>query len=153
MKKLLIVLVVMLLAVTGFPLQGHNSITPKEEVSIVEPQEHIFVSKIIISPTPKRPIHATRSRPSLPKKSHRVVEEFTVWDRLVQCEASGDWHANTGNGFYGGLQFTSGTYNSFGGTGSASNASRSEQIRVARNVLSVQGWKAWPACSRKLGLR
>jgi nucleoid-associated protein YgaU len=73
------------------------------------------------------------------------------WDALAQCEASGNWAANTGNGFYGGLQFTQGTWNANGGQGNPANASRAEQIRVAENVLRTQGSGAWPACSAKLG--
>ena len=74
------------------------------------------------------------------------------WDQLVECEASGDWSANTGNGFSGGLQFTPSTWAAFGGTGNAANASASEQKAVAERVLAEQGWGAWPACSAKLGL-
>jgi Transglycosylase-like domain len=76
-----------------------------------------------------------------------------VWDRLVQCEASGNWHASTGNGFQGGLQFTVGTWRAYGGVGSPAAASREAQIAVADRVLRGQGWQAWPACSRALGLR
>jgi resuscitation-promoting factor RpfA len=78
-----------------------------------------------------------------------------IWDRLAQCESGGNWHINTGNGFYGGLQFTSGTWRGFGGgryASRADHASRSEQIIIAEKVLDAQGWGAWPACSRKLGL-
>ena len=78
-----------------------------------------------------------------------------TWDRLAQCESGGNWHINTGNGYYGGLQFSSGTWRSFGGTTYASRAdlaSREEQIVVAERVLKAQGWGAWPACSQKLGL-
>ena len=77
----------------------------------------------------------------------------TAWDRLAQCESSGDWGINTGNGFSGGLQFTPGTWRAFGGVGVAHHASREQQIAVAERVLAEQGWGAWPACSRKLGLR
>ena len=77
----------------------------------------------------------------------------TVWDRVAQCESGGKWAINTGNGFSGGLQFTPSTWRSFGGTGLAHQASRAQQIAVAERVLASQGWKAWPACSRKLGLR
>jgi hypothetical protein len=76
-----------------------------------------------------------------------------VWDKLAQCESSGNWSINTGNGFSGGLQFTPSTWRAFGGKGAAHNASRGEQIAVAERVLKGQGWGAWPACSRKLGLR
>ena len=77
----------------------------------------------------------------------------SVWDRLAQCESGGNWGINTGNGYSGGLQFAPGTWAAHGGTGSAHNASRAEQIRVAERVKASQGWGAWPACSAKLGLR
>jgi LysM repeat protein len=76
-----------------------------------------------------------------------------VWDRLAQCESGGNWGINTGNGYSGGLQFAQGTWSANGGSGSAHNASRSEQIRVAERIRASQGWGAWPACSSKLGLR
>jgi LysM repeat protein len=78
-----------------------------------------------------------------------------TWDRLAQCESGGNWHINTGNGYYGGLQFSAGTWRAFGGGAYASyahRASRAEQIAIAEKVLDRQGWGAWPACSRKLGL-
>ncbi len=78
------------------------------------------------------------------------------WDRLAQCESGGNWRANTGNGYYGGLQFSRQTWKGHGGgayAGTANHATRSQQIAVAERVLRVQGWKAWPACSRKAGLR
>lgn len=75
-----------------------------------------------------------------------------VWDRVAACESGGNWSINTGNGFHGGLQFTNSTWRAYGGSGSAQNASKSEQKRVARNVLKGQGAGAWPVCSRKAGL-
>lgn len=77
------------------------------------------------------------------------------WDRLAQCESGGNWHINTGNGYYGGLQFSASTWNAFGGSefaSTADQASREEQIYVAEKVLAQQGWGAWPACSASLGL-
>ncbi|MBA3232421.1 MAG: transglycosylase family protein [Propionibacteriales bacterium] len=77
------------------------------------------------------------------------------WDRLANCESGGNWHINTGNGYYGGVQFAATTWRSFGGGAYASRAdlaSRAEQIIVAERVLRSQGWGAWPACSRRLGL-
>ncbi|MFC3898720.1 transglycosylase family protein [Lentzea rhizosphaerae] len=73
------------------------------------------------------------------------------WDALAQCEASGNWAANTGNGYYGGLQFTQQTWNAYGGQGNPANASREQQIAVAERVLAGQGPQAWPACTAKLG--
>jgi LysM repeat protein len=76
-----------------------------------------------------------------------------VWDRLAACESGGDWGTNTGNGYYGGLQFSSSTWRSLGGSGVASQASRAKQIQIAKRLQRRSGWEAWPACSRKLGLR
>ena len=72
------------------------------------------------------------------------------WDGVAQCESSGNWAANTGNGFFGGLQFTMSTWHAFGGSGSPVDASKSEQVRVAENVLAGQGVGAWPVCGARL---
>ncbi len=71
------------------------------------------------------------------------------WDAVAACESGGNWGINTGNGYYGGLQFTIGTWRSNGGSGSPHGASREEQIRVAENVLHSQGIGAWPVCGRR----
>ena len=71
------------------------------------------------------------------------------WDAVAQCESGGNWGANTGNGFAGGLQFSDATWKANGGIGSAAHASREEQIRVAENVLHSQGIGAWPVCGRR----
>jgi hypothetical protein len=71
------------------------------------------------------------------------------WDAVAACESGGNWHTATGNGYYGGLQFTMSTWRANGGSGSPHNASREEQIRVANNVLKTQGIGAWPVCGRR----
>lgn len=76
----------------------------------------------------------------------------STWDSLAQCESGGNWGINTGNGYSGGLQFSPSTWAAYGGTGSAANASREQQIAVAEKVQAGQGWGAWPACAAKLGL-
>ncbi|WP_192831415.1 transglycosylase family protein [Rothia dentocariosa] len=76
----------------------------------------------------------------------------STWDALAQCESGGNWATNTGNGFYGGLQFTQQSWNGVGMSGSPMNASREQQIEAAERLLAQQGWGAWPACSSKLGL-
>jgi hypothetical protein len=76
----------------------------------------------------------------------------STWDALAQCESSGNWAINTGNGYAGGLQFSPTTWAAYGGTGSAADASREQQIAVAERVQASQGWGAWPSCSAKLGL-
>lgn len=76
----------------------------------------------------------------------------SIWDSLAQCESGGNWGVDTGNGFYGGLQFTLNSWHAYGGTGDPSQASRAEQIAVAEKLQAAQGWAAWPACSARLGL-
>ncbi|GAB2448140.1 hypothetical protein GCM10027062_32160 [Nocardioides hungaricus] len=77
----------------------------------------------------------------------------TVWDRLAQCESGGNWAINTGNGYYGGLQFSLGTWQAYGGSGLPSNASRETQIAIATKVRDASGgYGAWPACAASLGL-
>lgn len=71
------------------------------------------------------------------------------WDAVAACESGGNWSINTGNGYYGGLQFTQSTWTANGGSGSAHTASREEQIRVAENVLNSQGIGAWPVCGSR----
>jgi nucleoid-associated protein YgaU len=82
------------------------------------------------------------------------VRQRSIWDDLAMCESSGNWHINTGNGFYGGLQFWQPTWDLFGGRAYAPRADLAEpqqQIDVAEAVLRAQGWDAWPVCSRKVG--
>ncbi|NLU81410.1 transglycosylase family protein [Rhodococcus sp. HNM0569] len=72
------------------------------------------------------------------------------WSGVAQCESGGNWSTSTGNGYYGGLQFSQSTWEANGGSGSAANASQEEQIRVAENVLQTQGPGAWPVCGQYL---
>ncbi|MFD4728829.1 transglycosylase family protein [Streptomyces seoulensis] len=77
-----------------------------------------------------------------------------VWDRIAQCESGGNWNINTGNGYYGGLQFSASTWRAYGGgayAATADRASRSAQIAVASRVQQAQGWGAWPVCSGRAG--
>ncbi|MEU7843695.1 transglycosylase family protein [Micromonospora sp. NPDC049114] len=76
------------------------------------------------------------------------------WDAIAQCESGGNWKINTGNGYYGGLQFSQGTWAGYGGKKYAARAdlaSRGEQIAIAEKVLDGQGIGAWPTCGRKGG--
>ena len=77
------------------------------------------------------------------------------WDRLAGCESGGNWQINTGNGYYGGLQFADGTWDGYGGERYAPRAdlaTRTEQILIAARLLENSGWGPWPACSNALGL-
>lgn len=82
-----------------------------------------------------------------------AVASGSVWDRLAQCESGGNWQINTGNGYYGGLQFLPSTWRAVGGTGLPHQHSREEQIKRAEILLARSGWGQWPACTKKLGLR
>lgn len=86
------------------------------------------------------------------------VAQGSVWDRLAQCESHGNWSINTGNGYYGGLQFDMKSWEWAGGFKYAPRpdlATREQQIATAEVLLRIHpsGWGAWPACSKKLGLR
>ena len=79
----------------------------------------------------------------------------SVWDSVAQCESGGNWSINTGNGFYGGLQFTAQTWRAYGGgayAAYANQASREQQIAIAQKVLAGSGPGAWPVCSVRAGL-
>lgn len=71
------------------------------------------------------------------------------WDAIAACESGGNWAINTGNGYYGGLQFSLSTWRANGGSGMPNQASKAEQIRVAENTLRTQGIGAWPTCGRR----
>jgi LysM repeat protein len=75
------------------------------------------------------------------------------WDTVAQCESGGNWSINTGNGYYGGLQFSASTWAAYGGTqyaAQANQASKAQQIAVAEKVLASQGKGAWPVCGKGL---
>lgn len=84
--------------------------------------------------------------------SNSSAANTDVWDRLAECESSNDWSINTGNGFYGGLQFTLQSWQAVGGSGYPHQASKSEQINRAEQLRDIQGWGAWPSCAKQLGL-
>jgi resuscitation-promoting factor RpfA len=99
-------------------------------------------------------VAAAAATPMLTAGTANAATDRT-WNRLAQCESSGDWHINTGNGYYGGVQFSDSTWDGFGGERYAPRAdlaTRAQQIQIAEKVLDVQGWGAWPACSAELGL-
>jgi hypothetical protein len=115
-------------------------------------------------PTPaSAPMEATLSSlatppPPPPAPAPRRAVTYSgdsVWDDLAQCESGGNWSINTGNGYYGGLQFNYGTWHDYGGGEFAAyphQASREEQIVVAERLRAVRGYAPWPACRSKLGL-
>jgi uncharacterized protein YabE (DUF348 family) len=123
------------------------------------------VDEVVLVGTKEKPVAAPKAAASTSSSSTSSssdggssapaapVAGGSVWDQIAQCESGGNWSINTGNGYYGGLQFSPSTWRAFGGSGSAAGASREEQIAVATRVQASQGWGAWPSCTRKLGLR
>lgn len=83
-----------------------------------------------------------------PQKPPNYASGDSVWDRLAECESGGNWSINSGNGFYGGLQFDLSTWQSNGGSGYPHENSREEQIRVAKVLYSNRGASPWPHCGQ-----
>ncbi len=81
-----------------------------------------------------------------------VPSDDGVWERLAQCESGGHWGDDTGNGYFGGLQFSQGAWESVGGVGRPSNASKEEQISRGKMLQAARGWAPWGTCSKSLGL-
>jgi hypothetical protein len=100
-------------------------------------------------PAPRPPAASPAPRPAVAYSGN------SVWDDLARCESGGNWAINTGNGYYGGLQFNYATWHDYGGGAYAEyphQASREEQIAVAERLRAARGYAPWPACRAKLGL-
>ncbi len=119
----------------------------------------LMARKALRSSLTREPVNAvvkvgTKERPApAPAPSTNYASGSTVWDQLAQCESGGNWAINTGNGYYGGLQFNLSTWQAYGGSGLPSENSRETQIAVATKLRDANGgYGAWPACSQSLGL-
>jgi len=73
------------------------------------------------------------------------------WERLAQCESGGNWATNTGNGYYGGIQFSLASWRNVGGTGYPHEASKETQIEMGKRLYAQGGWGHWPGCTRSFG--
>jgi resuscitation-promoting factor RpfB len=114
-------------------------------------------------PTTAAPVRQTAAAPTAPPTTEAPAPPPTApattgdpndpatWDRLAQCEAGGNWSINTGNGYYGGLQFSLATWQTYGGTGYPHEASKATQILIGKRLQAAKGWGAWPGCARSLG--
>lgn len=133
-----------------------NIINPGDQVRVPFADE-VLASRPLPAPAPEpAPAPAKdAAKHAAPKRitsSAPVVASGSVWDRLAQCESGGNWSINTGNGYYGGLQFMLSTWQAVGGSGYPHQNSREEQIYRAEILLARSGWGQWPACAAKLGL-
>ena len=96
----------------------------------------------VVDTQPRRPIATTTPN----------VSDGSVWDRIAACESGGNWAINSGNGYYGGLQFSLSSWQAVGGSGYPNQASRDEQIARGAMLQARQGWGAWPTCSGRAGV-
>jgi uncharacterized protein YabE (DUF348 family) len=120
---------------------------------IVYRNGHVSVRKVLHQKVLRQPVSELVKVGTKQQVTANFAGGSTVWDRLAQCESGGNWATNTGNGYYGGLQFSLGTWQAYGGSGLPSNASRETQIAIATKVRNASGgYGAWPACAAKLGL-
>jgi nucleoid-associated protein YgaU len=139
-------------------IENPDVIYPGDKIRIPTPSEQLPsrplpVAAVAAAPAPAPTAVTASARPQTQRVvSAAPVAGGSVWDQLAACEAGGNWAINTGNGFYGGLQFTISSWQAVGGSGLPSDASREEQIARGEALRARQGWGAWPACSAKLGL-
>jgi len=110
----------------------------------------IVKQKVLDQPVASIVKIGTKTEPETPSANY--ASGGTVWDQIAQCESGGNWAANTGNGYYGGLQFNPGTWSSYGGSGMPHENSREQQIAVAERVAAAEGgYGAWPHCGAQFG--
>lgn len=121
------------------------------------PRAVAMSATLVPIPTPPPPpAPAPRPAPATqPAQAAPAPSGDGVWDALAQCESGGNWSINTGNGYYGGLQFSYGTWHDYGGGAYAQyphQATKAQQIAVAEKLRAARGFQPWPACRVKLGL-
>jgi LysM repeat protein len=130
---------------------GQKLRIPKADEQLTDRALPVVAPVVVTKPKASTPRQTTTQ----PQAAAPVAPSGSVWDRLAQCESGGRWNINTGNGFYGGVQFDYGTWLSNGGGAYAPRAdlaTREQQIDIATRLQSRRGWGPWPACARKLGL-
>jgi LysM repeat protein len=138
-------------------IKDPDLIYPGQKLRIPEADEQLAdrAKPADVAPTPQVNAPAKTYTPTQPPRIYSAPINGSVWDRLAQCESGGNWSINTGNGFYGGLQFDYGTWLSNGGGAYAPRAdlaSRDQQISVAERLRAARGFAPWPACSARLGI-
>ena len=112
----------------------------------------VIATKVVTVDVERKPVDAIVKVGTKESVTSNYASGGTVWDALAQCESGGNWAINTGNGYYGGLQFNLGTWQAYGGTGLPSQASRETQIAIATKLRDASGgYGAWPGCSAALG--
>lgn len=137
-------------------ISNPDLIYPNQQLRIPEATENLTPREVPVNQTIVTPTAEEASTAATPRRTatpaNYAAGDGSVWDKLAACEAGGNWAINTGNGYYGGLQFSLSSWRGVGGSGLPSDASREEQIMRGQMLQARSGWGAWPACSAKLGL-
>ncbi|MPZ72199.1 MAG: LysM peptidoglycan-binding domain-containing protein [Nitriliruptorales bacterium] len=132
-------------------IDNPDLIVPGQKLKVPEKGEHVKRRSLPATQvTPRSASSGTETTPTA--ASAPAAGSGSVWTQLAACESGGNWAANTGNGYYGGLQFSLSSWRGVGGTGYPHEASASTQIAMAQRLQSSQGWSAWPSCAAALGL-
>lgn len=138
-------------------IQDPDLIFPGQQLRVPTADEQLAARDVpentqVVAPVQSSAPLATAAPRVQTAPANIIASNGSVWDRIAACESGGNWSINTGNGYYGGLQFTQGSWAGVGGSGLPSNASREEQIMRGQMLQARQGWGAWPVCSRKAGV-
>lgn len=137
-------------------ISNPDLIYPNQQIRIPEATENLTPREVPVNQTIATPTTQEATSASAPRRAAAPANysagDGSVWDKLAACEAGGNWAINTGNGYYGGLQFSLSSWRGVGGSGLPSDASREEQIMRGQMLQARSGWGAWPACSARLGL-
>ncbi len=141
-------------------LEGHSTVIRagrpgSRDVTyrIVFRNGHLVARQVVTQHVLKAPVAQIDKVGTKVVATSNFASGSSVWDAIAKCESGGNWATNTGNGYYGGLQFSLGTWQANGGSGLPSNASRETQIAIATKIRDASGgYGAWPACSAGLGL-
>ncbi len=136
--------------------------TDGPEAPINEPAPESTTSTVAPPPPPPTTVAPAPAPPPAPPAEEPAPSEPPAggdpndpasWERLAACESGGDWAINTGNGYYGGIQFSLRSWRGVGGTGYPHEASKETQIEMGKRLHSQGGWRHWPACTRSFGWR
>ena len=134
-------------------ISNPDLIYPNQQLRVPAPDEELAPREVPANQQIATPTADESTAAAAPRAvAAPAVSDGSVWDNLAACESGGNWAISTGNGYYGGLQFTLGSWQGVGGSGLPSQASREEQIMRGQMLQARGGWGNWPACAAKLGL-
>ncbi|HUD44774.1 MAG TPA: transglycosylase family protein [Patescibacteria group bacterium] len=145
----------LLLLIAGFFLFRENSqqVLSAKTTSLKPVDEKIVIPTYPPTPTPtETPTPTDTPTPTCTPTPTVDPTNDAIWDSIAYCETHDNWGDDTGNGYYGGLQFSQTAWNSVGGSGNPAQASRTEQIARGKLLQNQRGWGPWNVCAKKLGL-